>query len=161
MAVAGQAVDAALTMQRSPLDRRSTGAYICNMTQTSNDPLVPCCPVECCERLDSLLAPEFFKALADPRRLLILFKLATAGGSWTVSQVAEAVPVDVSVVSRHLAQLRDAGILDARRRGKEVRYTVCYGTVACLLRQLADAIESCCPPAAGQCCEQPEKGRKP
>jgi len=128
------------------------------MTQTSNDPLVPCCPAECCERLDSLLAPEFFKALADPRRQAILFKLATAGGSWTVTQVAEAVPIDISVVSRHLAQLRDAGILEGQRQGKEVRYSVRYDTVARLLRQLAEAIESCCPPAAGSCCDQPQKG---
>jgi DNA-binding transcriptional ArsR family regulator len=129
------------------------------MTQTSNDPLSPCCPAECCERLDALLAPEFFKALGDPRRQAILFKLATAGGSWTVSQVAGALPIDISVVSRHLAQLRDAGILDARREGKEVRYAVRYDTVARLLRQLADALESCCPPPGGGACDDNEKER--
>ncbi len=40
--------------------------------------------------------------------------------------------------------LRDAGILSAEKRGKEVYYSVCYGEVVTKLRAIADAIESCC-----------------
>lgn len=140
------------------LDSNGGGMYICKMTQTSNDSSAPVTTAECCSRLSGLLSPEFFKALADPRRQAILFRLATAGGEWTVSQVAEEVPIDISVVSRHLAQLRDAGILEAERQGKEVHYSVRYGAVVTLLRQLADAIEGCCPPHSTGCCRQPEKG---
>lgn len=99
----------------------------------------------CCTALADLLSPGFFRALGDSRRQEILFKLAVSGGEWTVGQVAEGLPVDVSVVSRHLAQLRDAGVLAAERHGKEVRYTVRYTAIVRLLRQLADAIEGCCP----------------
>lgn len=116
------------------------------MTQTSKE------SAACCRQLDRLLSPEFFKALGDSRRQSILFTLATAGGTWTVSRVAEAVPIDVSVVSRHLAQLRDAGILAAERVGKEVHYSVRYDALVSILRQLADAIEGCCPPESNACC---------
>ena len=53
--------------------------------------------------------------------------------------------MDVSVVSRHLAILRDAGLLEATRRGKEVHYRVRYDIVTGTLRSVADAVEQCCP----------------
>jgi ArsR family transcriptional regulator len=100
----------------------------------------------CCADLGELLSPRFFKALSDPNRVAILTTLAGCCGPMTVSRVAECCPVDVSVVSRHLATLRDAGILDVTKRGKEVFYTVRFSTLAGLLRRIADAIDSCCPP---------------
>lgn len=60
-----------------------------------------------------------------------------------MGEIAADVPVDMSVVSRHLAALREAGVLDAERAGRTVRYRVRYGTVAGLLRDLADAIDAC------------------
>jgi hypothetical protein len=41
--------------------------------------------------------------------------------------------------------LRDAGILEARKVGKEVHYSVRYSALAESLRQIADAIDACCP----------------
>jgi len=122
------------------------------MTQTSNRPSIPITAAECCTSLEGLLSPGFFKALGDQRRQAILLRLATSGGTWTVSQVAAALPVDISVVSRHLAQLREAGVLAADRQGKEVHYSVRYDAIVTMLRQLADAIEGCCPPESKHCC---------
>jgi ArsR family transcriptional regulator len=104
---------------------------------------------QCCEQLEGLLTPELFKALGEPSRLRILVTLATGCGSWTVSRVASSLPINVSVVSRHLATLRDAGVLAAERRGKEVHYSVRYGALSQSLRQLADAIDACCPTPPG------------
>jgi len=42
--------------------------------------------------------------------------------------------------------LRDADILSARKQGKEVYYSVQVARVVRMLRDLADALESCCPP---------------
>ena len=58
--------------------------------------------------------------------------------------MAECCPVDISVVSRHLAILREAGILAARKQGKEVLYSVRSTELVSTLRELADAIEGCC-----------------
>ncbi len=87
-----------------------------------------------------------FKALSDPSRLGLLATLADSEGAQTVSQLAGCCPLDVSVVSRHLAILRDAGIVRADRRGKEVHYALDCSRVATFLRSLADALEACCRP---------------
>ena len=94
------------------------------------------------------LGPGFFKALAEPSRAAILSCLANARRACTVSEVAEQCPVDVSVVSRHLAVLRDAGILSSEKRGREVFYSLDVRHVAATLRSLADALEACCGPGA-------------
>lgn len=104
--------------------------------------------LRCCQAAGELLEPEFFKALCDPTRLGVLLRLAELGAPATVSEVAGCCPVDLSVVSRHLATLRRAGVVGAERRGKEVRYEVHYSRLAQTLRRMADAIEACCPPAA-------------
>ncbi len=99
----------------------------------------------CCQAVGRLIAPGFFKALADPNRIAILAQVASCRGEYTVSKVARCCPTDVSVVSRHLAALREAGILAATKRGKEVYYSVRYPQIAGTLRAVADAIEACCP----------------
>jgi len=95
--------------------------------------------------LDDVLSPSFFKALGDPNRVAILAWLSTRCAPATVSEVASCCDVHLSVVSRHLAILRDAGILAANKQGREIHYTVRYPELVRTLRQLADSIEACCP----------------
>jgi DNA-binding transcriptional ArsR family regulator len=105
-------------------------------------------PGTCCSGLAGLLSPKLFKALADPTRLSLLVRLAEEGGPFTVSQMAEGSHVDLSVISRHLATLREAGLITCAKSGKEVLCTVQTTAVAALLRDIADALEACCPGGA-------------
>jgi ArsR family transcriptional regulator len=105
----------------------------------------------CCGQLDRSLSPAFFRALADPTRLALLVRLAGCRRPTTVSELAECCPVDLSVVSRHLATLREAGLVEAEKQGKQVYYTVRYDLVTGTLRGVADAVEACCPD--DQCCK--------
>jgi ArsR family transcriptional regulator len=105
-----------------------------------------CSTEACCQRLGDLLEPRFFKALGDPNRVALLARLAACCRPCAVSEIACCCPVDVSVVSRHLAVLRDAGLVAAERQGKEVHYTVRYDVLAGTFRRIAEAIEACCPP---------------
>lgn len=108
-------------------------------------------PVEaCCRDLGDLLRPAFFKALCDPTRIALLARLAACGRPCTVGEMAACCPIDLSVVSRHLAMLREAGILEAQRRGKEVYYHVRFDSLVKTLRDIAGAIEACCPPGTGK-----------
>ncbi|UCD30034.1 MAG: winged helix-turn-helix transcriptional regulator [Planctomycetota bacterium] len=100
---------------------------------------------QCRQDLGELFDHRFFKALCDPGRIALLVRLANCSEPCSVSQIAECCPVDISVVSRHLAMLRDAGILDAQKRGKEVYYSVRCSELAKLLQTMADAIKACCP----------------
>ena len=99
----------------------------------------------CCG-IPGIPEPRFLKAISDPTRLRIFAHLAEIKEPQTVSDVARNFPIDVSVVSRHLAILRDEGILLADKQGKEVYYSVCYEFLSSIFRSFARAIESCCPP---------------
>ena len=92
---------------------------------------------------DEASAPVF-RALGDPTRLAILARLAAACGARRVGDIAGCCTVDLYVVSRHLAVLRQAGVVESRRVGREVFYEVRYAEVVALLRQLAAAMEACC-----------------
>jgi DNA-binding transcriptional ArsR family regulator len=99
----------------------------------------------CCGGLGDLLSPKLFKALSDPKRLSLLIRLAEGREACTVGQMAQGSGVDLSVVSRHLAILREAGVIRCEKRGKEVWCVVQTGAVVKILRDLADALEACCP----------------
>lgn len=63
---------------------------------------------------------ELFKALAHPGRLLMVDELSR--GERCVCELAELVGVEMPTVSRHLAQLRQAGIVEDDKRGAQVFY---------------------------------------
>ena len=94
------------------------------------------------EAVGEVLDARFFKALGDASRIAILRRLAEHGKPMTVGEVAECCPTCVSVVSRHLAMLREAGILEARRLGREVYYCIRFAELAATLRGMAEAVEA-------------------
>ncbi len=104
----------------------------------------------CCD-VGVLMDPAFFKALCDPNRIALLDRLAQCPEPCTVTELCCCCDVDFSVVSRHLALLRDAGICHAVKRGKQVHYSVNYTDLAARLRAMADAIDACCPSGTGEC----------
>ena len=65
---------------------------------------------------------EFFKALAHPIRIRILEILVS--GERGVHELQEALELDQPTVSQHLAVLRAKNIVEARKDGTAVRYTV-------------------------------------
>jgi DNA-binding transcriptional ArsR family regulator len=95
----------------------------------------------------TILQAEVLKTLASPRRLEILHVLAR--GPIEVGHLAEAIGATQPNVSQHLAMLRAAGIVEAERDGREVRYRladpdvmvacgVMRGVLERRLRRLAD-----------------------
>lgn len=60
------------------------------------------------------------RALADPKRLCVLESLAA--GERSVSELSRDVGCHVPNMSQHLAVLRTAGLVTARRQGNVVYY---------------------------------------
>jgi len=108
-------------------------------------PATPKHAARCCAPIDERLDPELFKALCDPTRAKLLGCLAKCGRPCSVTEVAECCSVDFSVVSRHLAQLARAGVLEPLKVGRTVNYRVRFAEVVASLRGLASALEECCP----------------
>ena len=62
------------------------------------------------------------KALANESRLKIVHRLGA--GDCTAGELVELVGLDQSTVSKHLAVLRGCGIVEDRRRGTAVDYSL-------------------------------------
>ena len=63
---------------------------------------------------------QLFKALAHPARLLMVDELSR--GERCVCELAERVGSEMPTVSRHLSQLKHAGIVEDEKRGAQVFY---------------------------------------
>ena len=84
---------------------------------------------------------KLFRALADPTRLAIVARLSCMAEPSTVTAISGCCGVHLSGVSRHLAMLRDAGLVRAQKNGREVRYSLNGAAAAVVLRELASTIE--------------------
>jgi DNA-binding transcriptional ArsR family regulator len=77
------------------------------------------------ERLEqqvTLLHASICQAMADPKRILILYALSER--EMYVNEIAETLNTPQSTVSRHLKTLRDRNIVTARRDGTSVVYSL-------------------------------------
>lgn len=89
---------------------------------------------------------DWLKAVADPTRLSILHLLAE--GEICVGEIVTAVGGTQANVSKHLAVLRGAGLVKARRSGMNVCYSleepvvfeICDRARACLERQASERV---------------------
>lgn len=65
---------------------------------------------------------EKLKALAHPQRLCIVKGLIE--NQCNVTKIQECLGIPQSTVSQHLAKLKSAGIIDGKRNGLEICYSV-------------------------------------
>jgi DNA-binding transcriptional ArsR family regulator len=71
---------------------------------------------------------DIIKALAHPTRLFIIDQLSR--GERCVCELTDMIGVEMPTVSRHLSQLKSAGILEDEKRGSQVFYRL---RVPCVL----------------------------
>lgn len=83
------------------------------------------------------LQAEILRTLAHPRRLEMAHLLADE--PMTVSRLAERLGLAQPNVSQHLALMRAAGVVDAQRDGREIRYALADADIirACGLMRAA------------------------
>ena len=99
-------------------------------------------------RCVAVLDEKFFKAFAEPARMAVFRELVLLGQA-DIGAIAERLPQDRSVVSRHLQILADAGVLHATKEGRRILYEVNGPEI---VRKLEDMLEItrqlqpiCCP----------------
>ena len=91
-------------------------------------------------------ASEFLKALSHEVRLLILCFLID--GEKSVSEIEHMLKLRQPAVSQQLARLRADGLVDARRNGKNIYYSLARTEVRDLIEVLHNAF-----------CRQPRRPR--
>ena len=73
------------------------------------------------------------RMLAEPTRLHLLWQLAE--GPKTVTELTAAAGVPRTVASQHLAKLRLSGLVDTRKDGRHVIYSLRDGHLVRLIRE--------------------------
>ncbi|MCF6445594.1 helix-turn-helix transcriptional regulator [Nereida sp. MMG025] len=83
-------------------------------------------------------AASLFKALAHESRLMILCHLEK--GERSVGELEKLLHIRQSAVSQQLSRLREDGLVEARRDGKTVYYSLKDGSVMPVLGSLSEAL---------------------
>ena len=96
----------------------------------------------------AVLDTAFFSALQEPARIAVLRRLMLLGRA-DIGQVAEGLPQERSVVSRHLQVLLDAGIVRSAKEGRHRYYEVDGPAILRNLQAITQQLEAvapyCCP----------------
>ena len=71
---------------------------------------------------DARLIARYFQVLADPTRVRVI--KALADGEWCVSDLTFALKMDQPAVSHQLKYLRELGLVEWRKNGRHVYYTL-------------------------------------
>ncbi|RIL03560.1 transcriptional regulator [bacterium] len=101
--------------------------------------------------LDPGVLTKFYRGLGDPSRLAILTRLQQ--GEQTSGEVATCTGLSPSNASRHLACLRECGLIESRQEWRTVYYRLAGGVSSLLERnaalagELAERIGACANPA--------------
>ncbi len=91
-------------------------------------------------------AMRLLNGVRDETRMQIVLLLAE-NKAMNVGEITAQFKVSRPAISHHLKVLKDAGIVRSEKTGQEVYYHLDRARIVAGLRQIADAIESCCPPA--------------
>jgi ArsR family transcriptional regulator len=83
---------------------------------------------------------RILKALAHPKRLLLVESLATEARC--VCDLTEIAELDMSTVSKHLSLLKNAGIVQDEKRGLKVFYSL---KTPCVLNffRCVESVQNC------------------
>jgi ArsR family transcriptional regulator, cadmium/lead-responsive transcriptional repressor len=82
-------------------------------------------------------AVEIVAAVTEPTRRQLL-DLLLEGGESTPTALAKALPVTRQAVSKHLAVLERAGLIDGERSGREIHYRVNVERLDAATRSLSE-----------------------
>lgn len=118
------------------------------MADTSTRP-GPAARAKIAADLRAILDSALFGALCEPARVAIL-EFLTANGRSDVATIAEQFPQDRSVISRHLAALRAAGLVRREKQGRNVFFEVdgvaAVSELEAILARFRKLVPLCCPP---------------
>ncbi len=78
---------------------------------------------------------DLLKVIAHPVRLCIVNGLLENGSS-NVSFIQNCLDAPQSTISQHLQRLRNAGVVEGRREGTEIYYSISNKKIALIVQKL-------------------------
>ena len=108
--------------------------------------------IKIAEELVEVLDSKFFKTLSEPVRIQIL-KFLMLNGRADIGSIAEKMPQDRSVISRHLNLMQEAGILKSEKKNRHVFYSVNGQPFLEKLVNITENINKCMKECCPDCCK--------
>ena len=108
--------------------------------------------IKIAEELVEVLDSKFFKTLSEPVRVQIL-KFLMLNGRADIGSIAENMPQDRSVISRHLNLMQEAGILISEKESRHVFYSVNGRHFLEKLVDITEKINKCMKECCPDCCK--------
>jgi len=81
---------------------------------------------------------EILKAISHPLRLEVL-ELLEEKQPQSVTEILQQIDVEQSLLSHHLVKLKDKGILDSFRDGRNIYYSLAFKEIT----KIFDCMENC------------------
>lgn len=94
--------------------------------------------------LSDVLDSRFLKALSEPVRIKIL-KFILLNGRADIATIAQDMPQDRSVISRHLNLMREVGILICEKENRHIFYEIDGKAFLGKLERITELVRQCLP----------------
>ncbi|MEF3280601.1 MAG: metalloregulator ArsR/SmtB family transcription factor [Elusimicrobiota bacterium] len=82
---------------------------------------------------------NILKALSHPTRLLIIDMIQNK--EFCVCELQQKIGDDISTVSKHLSVLKNAGLVNTKRKGKWIYYTLTFPCIVNFLRCIKGVVK--------------------
>lgn len=103
-------------------------------------------------KLVSAMDSKFFKSLGEPVRVEII-RFLLLNGRADIGTIAENMPQDRSVISRHLNLMHEVGILTCTKESRHMYYSLNAGTFLERFTNITRMVETCLKECGPLCCK--------
>ena len=108
--------------------------------------------LEIANKLMDVMDSKFFKSMGEPVRVRII-RFLLLNGRADIGTIAENMPQDRSVISRHLNLMQDVGILDCEKESRHMFYSLNAPVFLERFMNITDLIKNCIKECGPLCCK--------
>ena len=107
--------------------------------------------LEIANQLVDVMDSKFFKSMGEPVRVEII-RFLLLNGRADIGTIADNMPQDRSVISRHLTLMQDVGILNCEKENRHRFYTLNAGVFLERFMNITDLVKTCVKECGPLCC---------
>lgn len=107
--------------------------------------------LEIANRLVDVMDSKFFKSMGEPVRVEII-RFLLLNGRTDIGTIADHMPQDRSVISRHLTLMQEVGILTCEKENRHRYYSLNAEAFLERFMNITDLIKSCIKECGPLCC---------
>ena len=103
-------------------------------------------------KLVDVMDSKFFKSMSEPVRVQII-RFLLLNGRADIGAIAENMPQDRSVISRHLNLMQGVDILNCEKEGRHVFYSLNATAFLERFMNITDLVKACIKECGPLCCK--------